>query len=51
MIAFKELRGQLAPKRMHGHIPGVEVGARFGGRGEVAILGIHTQMMRGIDCL
>ena len=51
MIAFKELRGQLAPKKMHGHIPGVEVGARFGGRGEIAILGIHAQMMRGIDCL
>ena len=50
MIAFKELRGQLAPKRVHGHIPGVEVGARFEGRGEIAILGIHTQMMRGIDC-
>jgi len=49
MIAFKELK-QLTPERVHGHIAGVEVGARFGGRGEVAILGIHSQMMRGIDC-
>ena len=49
MIAFKELK-QLSPERVHGHIAGVELGARFGGRGEVAILGIHTQMMRGIDC-
>ncbi|KAL0021355.1 hypothetical protein WJX77_007695 [Trebouxia sp. C0004] len=49
MIAFKELK-QLTPERVHGHIAGLEVGARFGGRGEVAILGIHTQMMRGIDC-
>ncbi|KAL3157789.1 hypothetical protein ABBQ32_012213 [Trebouxia sp. C0010 RCD-2024] len=49
MIAHKELRGQLSPPRVHGHIPGVELGARFGGRGEIAILGIHTQMMRGID--
>ncbi len=29
MIAFKELK-QLTPERVHGHIPGVEVGARFG---------------------
>ena len=50
MIAYKELRGQSSPARAHGHIAGVEVGACFGGRGEVAILGIHTQMMRGIDC-
>ena len=50
MIAFKELRSELTPERRHGHIAGVEVGARFGGRGELAILGVHTQMMRGIDC-
>lgn len=49
MIAFKMLREALTPTSMHGHIPGVEIGARFGGRGEVAIVGIHTQMMRGID--
>ena len=50
MIAFKELRNGLTPERVHGHIAGVDVGARFGGRGELAILGVHTQMMRGIDC-
>ena len=51
MIAFKELKTQLSPDRVHGHIAGIEVGARFGGRGEVAIMGIHTQMMRGIDSM
>lgn len=49
MIAFSQLKGDLTPPKTYAHIAGVEIGARFGGRGEVAILGIHTQMMRGID--
>lgn len=49
MIAFKELSAQLSPKRTHGHIPGVIIGAELNGRGEVAILGVHTQILRGID--
>ncbi|KAF6255206.1 hypothetical protein COO60DRAFT_1462324 [Scenedesmus sp. NREL 46B-D3] len=49
MIAFKELRGRHAlPGELHGHIPGVAVGASFGGRGPLAILGLHADMMRGI---
>jgi hypothetical protein len=49
MTAYKELRQQWTPALNHGHIPGVPVGARLRGRGEAAIVGIHTQMMRGID--
>jgi hypothetical protein len=33
----------------HGHIPGAEVGEVFGGRGELAVLGLHGKMMSGID--
>lgn len=33
-----------------GHIAGVSVGARFNGRGEVAIVGLHPQILRGIHC-
>lgn len=33
-----------------GHIPGVAVGAQFLGRGQLAVLGLHSQMMKGIDC-
>lgn len=33
---------------LYGHIPGVAVGADFIGRGELCVLGLHTQMMRGI---
>ncbi|WIA33832.1 hypothetical protein OEZ86_006940 [Tetradesmus obliquus] len=48
MIAYKELRVDFPPREVHGHIPGVTVGQAFLGRGELAILGLHTQMMRGI---
>lgn len=48
MIAYSELRGEHTPTESHGHIPGVRVGQEFQGRGELAILGLHTQMMRGI---
>lgn len=49
MISCKMLKGALTPTKAYGHISGVDIGARFGGRGEIAIVGIHTQMMRGID--
>ena len=49
MIACKHLKGTLTPPKAYGHIAGIDIGACFGGRGEVAIVGIHTQMMRGID--
>lgn len=49
MIAFKELRQELTPANpIYGHIPGVQVADEFTGRGELAILGLHTAMMRGI---
>lgn len=32
----------------YGHIPGVCVGDEFEGRGELSVLGLHSQMMRGI---
>jgi hypothetical protein len=45
MIAFKETKGRLKPPRF-GEIPGVRIGSEWHGRGEVAIVGLHTQMMR-----
>jgi hypothetical protein len=48
MIAYKELRQTFPPSERHGHIPGIRVGASFLGRGELAITGLHMQMMRGI---
>jgi hypothetical protein len=48
MIAYKELRQTFPVTERHGHIPGVRVGQSFLGRGELAIVGLHTQMMRGI---
>lgn len=49
MIAFKELRHELTPDRTHGHLDGVPVGLKLGGRVDAAILGIHQQLIRGID--
>eukprot|EP00550_Attheya_septentrionalis_P001403 CAMPEP_0198288370 /NCGR_PEP_ID=MMETSP1449-20131203/6877_1 /TAXON_ID=420275 /ORGANISM="Attheya septentrionalis, Strain CCMP2084" /LENGTH=529 /DNA_ID=CAMNT_0043986487 /DNA_START=134 /DNA_END=1723 /DNA_ORIENTATION=- len=51
MIAYKELSPKWTPKRQHGHIPGVPVGVYLHGRGEAAILGLHRQIVRGIDSL
>jgi hypothetical protein len=31
-------------------LTGVKVGDKFANRGELAILGLHSQIMRGIDC-
>lgn len=50
MIAYSELlKGRLAPARVHGHPPGVGVGAHLRGRGEAAAVGVHMSMLRGID--
>lgn len=51
MVAFKELRTEYTPPRTHGHIEGIPVGMKLRGRGEAAILGIHQQMMKGIDSI
>lgn len=51
MVAFKELRSTWTPERQHGQIGGVPVGLKLGGRGQAAILGIHKQMLRGIDAV
>jgi len=50
MQVIKDLnqkRGKLEP--VWGHVPGVPIGACVSGRGELAALNVHTQMMRGID--
>jgi hypothetical protein len=49
MIAFSNLSDELTPPRGHGEIPGVPIGLKLRGRGEAAILGIHRNIMRGID--
>lgn len=51
MVAYKELRSKWTPDREHGQIDGVPVGLKLFGRGEAAILGIHTQILRGIDAI
>ena len=48
MTANSQL-AQLRPPLRHGHVPGIAVGREFANRGEIAIVGIHTQIMRGID--
>ena len=48
MVAFKELRKQWTPANVHGHISDVPVGVRLNGRGEAAILGLHTAIVSGI---
>jgi hypothetical protein len=50
LIANSEL-AELRPPLSHGHVPGVVVGQEFANRGELAIVGIHTQIMRGINSL
>jgi hypothetical protein len=37
------------PPPVWGHVPGVPVGARFSGRGELAAANVHPQILRGID--
>jgi hypothetical protein len=55
MIAYKELRRErrfsaLNPK-INGALPDIPVGVRLKGRGECAIVGIHTNILSGIDAV
>lgn len=49
MIAFKELRQKWTPDRVHGELDGVPAGLQLQSRGEIAVLGIHQKILRGID--
>lgn len=49
MTAFAQLRNESSMGHQYGHIPGVAVGDAFKGRGELAVLGLHGQMMKGVD--
>ena len=49
MVAYKELSGRLTAKDVVGHIDKVEVGQKVFGKGELAILGIHTSILSGIQ--
>lgn len=51
MVAYKELRHKWTPPKNHGEILGVPIGLKLKGRGEAAILGIHTQILSGIDAV
>ena len=46
----KEMRAAGGLAVVWGHVPGVPVGAKFAGRGELAACGVHVQIMCGIDC-
>ncbi len=48
MQAFSRLK-HLTPTVMYGHVPGMLPGDVYKNRGEVAVLGGHTQYSRGID--
>jgi hypothetical protein len=48
MKAYSQVR-EASRAGIYGHIPGVVVGQKFEGRGPLAALGLHNQMMRGID--
>ena len=49
MQLCKKMKEEHTPRHVYGHIPGVAVGDVFNGRGEVAVLGLHTQICQGID--
>ncbi|KAL6761714.1 hypothetical protein V8C86DRAFT_808288 [Haematococcus lacustris] len=50
LVANKELKDTLRPEDSFGELPGVLVGTEFNNRGELAILGLHTQILKGIMC-
>lgn len=47
-IANAELGGELTPKCVYGHIPGIRTGQAFRNRGELAITGLHCLIFNGI---
>ena len=49
MTAWGDCKKAFDIPRRHGHIPGVDVGDIFSGRGEAAAVGVHNMMMQGID--
>ena len=49
MVVLRELRGGRPLPRLYGHVPGVRIGDTFNCKGELAIIGVHRQIMRGID--
>ena len=49
MTAWGDCKKAFDIPRRHGHIPGVNVGDIFSGRGEAAAVGVHNMMMQGID--
>ena len=50
MQAFKIVTARHPlPPRTHGHVPGVAVGDLFAGRCEAAVVGVHRQLICGID--
>ena len=55
MIAYKELKHKFGNssgyRRVHGEIAGVPIGLALRGRGEAAIVGIHCNILSGIDSL
>jgi hypothetical protein len=49
MKAFGDFKDELGtPLNTIGHIHGVAIGAQFNGKGELAILGIHSNITAGI---
>ncbi len=49
MIAFKDRKVELGtPLQVIGQVPGVAVGAKFQNKGELAIMGVHTNISGGI---
>ena len=55
MKAYSELRNSVGTptgyRKVHGEIDGVPIGLELESRGEAAILGIHCQLLKGIDSL
>eukprot|EP00884_Botryococcus_braunii_P016656 jgi/Botrbrau1/3674/Bobra.0008s0006.4 len=50
MVAFNQLRSAFTPEGVVGHIPGIKIGEKFRGKGELAILGLHCTIAAGIYC-
>lgn len=48
MQAYSKVK-ETARMGIYGHIPGVALGQQYEGRGLLAALGLHNQIMKGID--
>ncbi len=49
MKANADLKDELRPPQMHGHVLGVALGQHFANKGELAIAGVHIKISHGID--